>query len=805
MKQLLFNENWKFWNDKNSFALVWNIPETAQEVTLPHDAMIHQEPHADSLNGGNTGFYDGGNYVYVKNLVVTSDMLNQIIALRFDGAYMNTYVYVNGQLAGSHHYGYTGFVVKVNDFVHEGNNEIRVQVRNGVMSNSRWYSGSGLYRDVYLLTSNLLHIEPKGTMVKTLEIDQNDAMIEISVPISNASPQAKTTYVCFEIKDNEGKCICSDKRPYFLYSNESRKISSRYLIKNANTWSAENPSLYTIKTSIVFNGEQVDIDERTFGIRTLSVDSKRGLRINGQTTKLRGSCIHHDQGLLGAATYEASERRRIKILKEAGFNAIRMSHHPSSPVLLKVCDELGMYIMDETFDMWTRFKSDHDYSQFFKDDWKTDVRAMVESDFNHPSVILYSIGNEIPEIATQQGSHLAKEINDFIKLSDDTRPTLAAINGVFASGDSMDDIMNDVLKHHPEALDEDGNVNDFMSALEDNMDEIVTHDIVSKNLEVATAMTDIAGYNYMTARYEKDSKEYPNRVMVGSETYPPEIARNWKLVKELPSVIGDFTWTGWDYIGEAGIGIPAYREGEGGLGATYPCQLAYCGDIDITGFRRPMSYYREIVFGKRKAPYIAVQNPYHYGETLLKTSWIMSDVVSSWTWSGAEHKPVIVEVYAPGDEVELYLNDRLIERKNVGEEIGYLTRFETVYEPGELKAINYQNGEVISSTTLNTANKNDSHLAVQAENQNEDLIYLSIENRDNQNRVITDLEKHLKIAVEGADLLAFGSANPKPTGIYQSCETTTFNGRALAILRKNQNVVKVCVNSGQESCQLLLD
>lgn len=412
MKQELFNDDWLFWYDENSFALVWNIPEQAQKVTLPHDAMISETPYAESKNGNNTGFRDGKNYVYVKIFTAEEEDLYRENILKFEGSYMNTFVYVNGQLAGKHHNGYTTFYVNMKDFLHLGENEIRVQVRNGAMSNSRWYSGGGLYRDVYLLSSDLLHVSATGSKIKTVELENDFARIEVSVPIENM----KCKGIQFDLKlmvcDKDGKILLVDQRPYYLKAGENNEFKTILSLDKIQAWFAESPTMYRMIVELYQEGDLCDTDTQEFGIRTISVDSKRGLRINGQQTELRGACIHHDSGLIGAATYQVAHYRQVRILKEAGFNAIRMAHNPAAPALLRVCDELGMYVMDETFDSWTRFKGDFDYSLFFEESWKNDVSTMVETDFNHPSVILYSIGNEIPEIGTKHGSRIAKMIHE---------------------------------------------------------------------------------------------------------------------------------------------------------------------------------------------------------------------------------------------------------------------------------------------------------------------------------------------------------------------------------------------------------
>ena len=805
MREQKWNNDWKFWIDKDSFALVWNIPEVARDVTLPHDAMIEKPANPDSLNGGNTGFRDGDVYTYVKMLHAPEEYREKTVTLKFEGVYMNAFVYVNGQLAAKSPFGYTTFYAPLNDFLKYGeDNEIRVQVRAGAMTNSRWYSGAGIYRDVYLLESGLTNIVPEGVQVKTENADETYATLKVATELENKTAVAQDLVVETVIKDDEGNVAAKECTFATIFAGENRTIKQRILVENPELWSAENPKLYTYETKVYQNTEAKELlDEAvdTFGIRTLAVDAKRGFRVNGKTVNLRGGCIHHDSGLLGAATYEDAQYRQILRMKEAGFNAIRMSHHPMAPAMLRACDEIGMYVMDETFDMWNRLKSNYDYGLYFQEWWEKDVTAMVRKDYNHPSVILYSVGNEIPEIGTDKGAQTCQELSDKIRSLDDTRYTLASINGVFAAGDAVDQIVADVAANLSAEGKIDGNVNDFMSLMDEHMDEIVVHDAISKRLEKACAGVDIAGYNYMTARYEQDGETYPNRVIVGSETYPPEIARNWDLVERLPHVIGDFTWTGWDYIGEAGVGIPAYKWGEGGFGAGFPAQLAYPGDFDITGFRRPASYYREAVFGLSKKPYIAVQNPTHYGEFLIKTPWVISDSTSNWNWSGMEGKPAIVEVYAQGDEVELLLNGTSLGKKAAGKEAGFRTLFETTYEPGTLTAISYENGQEIGRSELATAGaeralvvEQEAYVGLKAKEQ--ELVYVQVEMRDENGILASDDNQKITLSVEGeVEVLGFGSGNPKPNYNFNEGVTELFGGRAQIIVKKPEGKVTLTVTA----------
>ena len=718
---------------------------------------------------------------------------------------MNAFVYVNGQLAAKSPFGYTTFYVSLNDFLKIGEeNEIRVQVRAGAMTNSRWYSGAGIYRDVYLLESGLTHIVPEGVQIKTENADENYATLKVSVELENKTAVPQNLVVETVIRDSEGKETGKEVTHATLFGSESRTVKQRILVENPDLWSAESPSLYTYETKVYEDTEEkklLDEAKDTFGIRTLSVDAKRGLRVNGKTVNLRGGCIHHDSGLLGAATYEDAQYRQILKMKEAGFNAIRMSHHPMAPAMLRACDEIGMYVMDETFDMWNRLKSNYDYGLYFQEWWEKDVTAMVRKDYNHPAVILYSVGNEIPEIGTDKGAQTCQQLSDKIHELDDTRFTLASINGVFAAGDQVDQIVADVVADLSAEGKIDGNVNDFMTLMDGHLDEIVVHHAISDRLEKACAGVDIAGYNYMTARYEGDGENYPNRVIVGSETYPPEIARNWDLVEKLPHVIGDFTWTGWDYIGEAGVGIPAYKWGEGGFGAGFPAQLAYPGDFDITGFRRPASYYREAVFGLSMTPYIAVQNPTHYGEHLIKTPWVISDSTVSWNWEGMEGKPAIVEVYTQGDEVELLLNGASLGKKTAGKDARFRTLFETTYEPGTLTAVSYEKGQEIGRNELKTAGTERTLVVEQEEyaglkGSDQELIYVQVEMRDQNGVLAADDNQRITLAVEGeAKVLGFGSGNPKPNYNFNEGVTELFGGRAQIILKKPSETVTLTVKA----------
>ena len=802
MKQVNWNSGWKFWSDKDAFSLVWSIPENARDVDLPHDAMIENPANPNSPNSGNSGFRDGGNYTYVKHLELKPEDLGKKYILKFEGVYCHALVYVNEQKAGGEANGYASFYVNLTPYLRAGRNEIRVLVRNVGMCNSRWYSGSGIYRDVYLLTSGATYLEPDCVRVSTESADSDYAVLNVKTTIINESLRADSYTLLTAIRGSDGGEAGCEKTSFFLPAGEAKTLSQRILVKKPALWSEQSPALYCVESSLCRGDETIDSACDRFGIRTLSLDAARGLRVNGEEVKLRGACVHHDSGVLGAATYEEAQRRQVRLLKEAGFNALRISHHPAAPALLRACDELGVFVMDEFSDMWQRGKCDLDYALDFDQWWENDVRLMIRKDFNHPSVVLYSVGNEIPEIGSDAGSETCAKIAGLMRRLDPTRFTTAGINGVFAAGDQMGRILADLSRDMQAAGEIEGNVNDFMTVMDTKMDQIVVHEAISERLEKACASLDVAGYNYMTARYVPDTKAYPNRVMVGSETYPPEIARNWALVKTMHNVIGDFTWTGWDYIGEAGVGVPAYQFGEGGFGAQFPCQLAYCGDLDLTGFRRPLSYYREIVFGLRKQPYIAVQDPAHYGQTLIKTPWVMSDTLGSWDWPGFEGKSTVVEIYAPGDEAELFVNGKSLGRQPLE---GFRALFDTVYEPGELRAVCYEKGQALAEYRLASPGKK-CGIQLCSEGRGEELVYVNALLCDEKGNTVTSADEELSAAVEGAVLLGFGSGNPKPDRNFNEGVARTWKGRAQLVLKPcgaGEITLRVSGESGQ-SAQIAL-
>ncbi|HHV11288.1 MAG TPA: glycoside hydrolase family 2 protein [Clostridiales bacterium] len=791
MQKVNFNKTWKLWKEKNAFELVFRVPEKAIDVDLPYDAMFHEEQTPDSRNQGTNGFLDGEVYKYYKIFSVPKDYEGKNIIFQFEGIYKSASVYINKSLAGQCAYGYTDFFVKANDYLKYGEvNEMLVVAKCGAMPNSRWYSGGGIYRDTYMHIGAPVYIPPYSLRCVTKEITGDGAVVEITAKLNNDGLKAKEVRAVICIEDGEGNRVLCEAYPVRIKGQDEISFRKNVYLETAKLWSDGHPHLYKVHLRLEQDGQVYDEDRITTGLRKLTLDARHGFRVNGKTVKLRGACIHHDQGILGAATYEDYELRRIRILKEAGFNAVRSAHNPASQALLKACDKLGVYVMDELSDVWTKDKTNYDYALDFERDHEKDVAAMVNADYNHPSVILYSTGNEISDICTGKGFETSRKLGDLFHELDPYRYTTNGINGAFAAGDGLADIVRDITGDAEKAGR--GDVNEFMGVMATQMPEIVTHEIVTGILEKLETTMDVLGYNYMTARYLKDAKSYPNRIMVGSETYPKQIAENWEAILQCPAALGDFTWTGWDYMGE--------------VRPVFPELINPVGDIAAIGYRRPVSYYREIVFGLTKQPRIAVQDPDSFGTPREFGPWCYTDCAFNYNYEGKEGRQIMIQVFAGGDEVELFVNGKSCGKQPCGKKTAYETSFHTVYEPGELLAIAYEDGKEIGRTMLRTA-KAPAIIHAAAEKDElfaggESLQFINIQIRDKDHNLVANAANEITIKIEGpASLAAFGSTGAKHDRGFTKQVTTVTDGHALAVLRSGLQTGKVRVTISGEGLQ----
>lgn len=782
MSTTSFNRGWRVGPKISPFAQLQGGVEKV-EVTLPHDALISQPRSADAAGGGRTGYFPDGAFEYEKTFDVPDDWRDRRVSIEFEGVYRDAMVYVNGTFAGQRPNGYTPFTVALDPFLRYGQpNTIRVDAR--VHDDSRWYAGAGIHRDVTLSVTELIHVAPHGIRITTPDIDAERAVVAIATTVQNESTHTRTVRVRSEIRTSDGELAGQGSSPVTLRAGASAIVRQRVYVTQPSLWSVDSPALYTARTILEEDDAALDEHSTAFGIRSLRLDPMHGLRVNGESVKLRGACIHHDNGPLGAAAIGRAEERRIELLKQAGFNAIRSSHNPLSPAMLDACDRLGMLVMDETFDMWTQGKSSFDYSLNFPEWWERDIEALVKKNYNHPSVLFYSIGNEIFETGDALGAEWGRALAEKIRSLDDTR---FVTNGINPFVSVLADVAGMMKAGRAQAESApDGGVNAMMNA-SDMMSRISTAPMVTERTEASFAMLDVAGLNYGDARYELDREQFPNRLIIGTETYPPRIAHNWRLVLDNTTVLGDFTWTGWDYLGEVGAGRIQYDDQPPEFEAPYPWISARVGDIDITGLRRPISYYREIVFGLRSEPYIAVQRPENHGRSGYGM-WAWSDSIASWTWAAAPGSPIVVEVYSDGDEVELILNGRTVGRTRPGQNKQFVAEFDITYEPGEVIAVAYRDGAELGRSTLRSATE-DLCLAVEADRpqlraDDADLAFIAIELRDANGTVATAHDIDVTVQVEGAGVLqALGSARPDTEQTFHGSEWTTFDGRAIAVIR----------------------
>ena len=778
-------------------------------VDLPHDGMIGTPVSPDAPAKADSGYYTGGLTNYTRYVFVPEEWQGSCVGLKLDGVMMNASVDVNGSRVGMCHNGYAPFYVDLTDYVTFGeNNRVTINVNTSMQPNSRWYSGSGLYRGVCLMNGPRVHIVPDGLYVFTKEINDGYAFLEALVEVVNTELQNCMAEVELTLYyDGREEVAAQTKRVIEIGHGKTENARLTLTVKDPLLWDADSPNLYRVKAKVrklgiytthFVPGEDVTVDEAeaVFGIRTVTADPVYGLRINGKTVKLKGGCLHHDNGLLGSVSLPGSEERKVRKLKSIGFNAIRTAHNPPSAALIECCDRLGMYVFDEAFDAWGIGKRGGDYHQFFETDWEKDLTAFVKRDRIHPSVILWSTGNEIPERAgLGDGYGKATKIAERIRSLDGTRPVS---NGICSLWSGLDDKL-------AIGQNQAQNAGDGMKA---TLWETVT--------EPFTNGLDVVGYNYMEDIYERDHEMFPERVILGSENFPNQIGFRWPMVEKLPYVIGDFTWTAWDYLGEAGLGKAAYVEPDDPKAprfpwdlmpdrtSPYPWRLANDADFDITGFRCPQGDYRSVVWGNEET-FLYSMHPDTFGKKEVVSMWGFPYVLRNWNYEGLEGHPTELVVFSKADEAEVFVNGKSIGRKPVSKErpFPYSVRFETTFQPGEVIAVSYQNGKEVSRATLVTTGSAQRIRLVPEKSvmaaDGHDLIYVNIEITDRDGRVVPDAAVALRANVSGAGRLAgFGSANPITEEDYTDSETVSYRGRALLIMRAGYESgtcsVEICAN-----------
>ena len=608
---------------------------------------------------------------------------------------------------------------------------------------------------MWIKTTEPIHSSHWGTFITTPEVTSTTAKVNCKTSIVNESDEDAIVSISTKFINTAGAITAGGELKQLIKAKKLFDFNQAVIINNPRLWSCELPALYTAVTSIYSNGKLLSIDSNSFGIRKISFDVNNGFQLNGKTVKLKGGCFHNDNGPLGAKAYDRAEERKVELLKACGYNAIRCTHNPPSNAFLEACDRLGMLVIDEAFDMWNYGKNPYDYHLYFKDWWKKDIESMVCRDRNHPSVIMWSIGNEIPERGNTEGVATAKLLGDYIKILDSTRAITSAVNGL------------------------------------------------NEDKDPYFAQLDVAGYNYAAGGdhlvggiYAVDHKRMPERIMYGSESYPLEAFGSWMDVVDHPYVIGDFVWTAFDYIGEASIGWLGYFQKQN----FYPWNLAFCGDIDICGWKRPQSYYRDALWKEGQISLFVTppvptfeQNPNR--ESWSKWHWL--DAVSNWNWEGYENKPIEVNIYSSCVQVELFLNGRSQGKKPTNRFTKFIASWQVSYQPGELKAVGYNaKNKMINSAVFATAgNVVNIQMAtdkkiIKANNQ--DLSYITVELLDAKGNRNPLAENQLKFEIEGpGTIVGVGNANPQSLESYQSSERKAWHGRCIVIVKAGKEAGEI--------------
>ena len=777
-----------------------------RKVNLPHDYMIEDDVYADAPSGAASGYYNAGVAHYAREIDIPEEWKGDQVFLRLDGAMMNATVEVNGNLAALQHYGYAPFETDITRLVYPGQkNRIVITVNPSMQPNSRWYSGAGLFRGVEIAHTPKLHVAFGGLAGFTKKIEYRDdgtpetAYLRVSAEIKNENAESRLAEVTFALLDEKtGETVKASKT---LTQVQPLSIGTAHMtltVDEPRLWDAGHPSLYrlqatvkdagTFKTHIVPNEHPTeDTESVLFGIRTVEADVKHGLRINGKEVKLKGGCLHHDNGPIGTVSVYDAEARKVKKLKEVGFNAIRTTHNPPSAALIEACDRLGMYVFDEAFDAWGMGKQPGDYNQFFETDWEKDLTAFVKRDRCHPCVTIWSTGNEITERGGLNDGYVwAEKLADTIRRIDPSRPVS---NGICSFWNGLDDLIQAEQMRKWKESAAGGLQNADIGGKKDLLWEQYTEGFANG--------LDVVGYNYLEGKYEHDHEMFPERVILGSENYPKEIGMHWPMIEKTPWVIGDFTWTAWDYIGEAGIGKATFYEpGDPNIGnpwgapSPFPWRTANDADFDITGQIRPQGYYRRIVWGSRETALFSY-DPSVIGKVETLSNWGFPGVWPRWNWQGQEGRPVDIAVFSSAEEVELLVNGISVGRQKAGEaliqDMPLTFLFRAEYQPGTVEAVSYTAGKEVSRASMRTAGRpvsirlNAETKAMKADGAS--LCHVNAELVDENGNVVPDADVLLKAEVSGAaELLGFGSGNPITEENYSRGLFTSYLGRALAVL-----------------------
>lgn len=760
-RKQLFDYNWKFMMGDEASAKSRDFDDNGwRSLDLPHDWSIEGKVNPKNPTGGAGGYFPTGVAWYRKTFEVSPEWKGKNISVYFEGVYMNSEVFINGQSLGVRPYGYSSFRYNLSPYLDfSKKNVIAVRVDNSQQINSRWYSGSGIYRHVWMSVSDPVHVADWGVAITTPDISPEKAIVQVKTLIKNETALSQRVVLNTQLLAVNSKKAGNDKISVELAANSEKEINQTVQVTNPSLWSPDVPNLYQAHTQILIGNTVIDETKTGFGIRSLRFTAENGFQLNGKTVKISGGCVHHDNGCLGAAAFDRAEERKVELLKAAGFNAVRTSHNPPSEAFLNACDRLGLLVMDEAFDGWRGGKNKNDYAIYFDKWWKRDLETMVLRDRNHPSIFMWSVGNEVSERKTPKAVETAKMLVGTVKNIDTTRPVTSAVV-TWGEWESFDPLM---------------------------------------------AAHDVSGYNYQLHSAPTDHKRIPSRIIVQTESYPRDAFANWKLVQNNSYIIGDFVWTGMDYLGESGIGRSYYSgevPGENWDNDMFPWHGAYCGDMDLTGWRKPISHYRNLLYNNTEKLYMAVREPNPEPLEIKETKWSVWPTWESWTWPGHEGKNIDVEIYSKYSKVRLYLNNKLIGEKPTTEEQEFRASFSVPYAPGILRAVGIESGKEVESSILQTSG-NAAQIKLTADRKallanGQDLSYVTIEITDKEGIIQPNAENRLHFKIEGAGVIeGVDNANLKDIDQYKDSSRNAWHGRALVVIRSTHTAgnIKLTVMS----------
>lgn len=773
MKKINFNKCWNFClNDGKDWSQSFNAIDGGR-VDLPFDFSIIQERREDAPSNASGGFFQCGVGKYQKTFKARK---NKKYFFMCDGSFGVTDVFINSSQAYTNTYGYNSFFVDITEYLrYDKENEILIRVNNQAQPNARWYGGSGLYRDVFLCECDSAYFHPFGTFVRTENIFGSVAYMSLEATLF--SEKKVEGVVDFEIYEGTKRTPCATFSKCVILGKGENTLHAKFQIEDVKLWDIDNPNMYKIKATLNANGAK-DTDESVFGVRIINIDSKRGFMLNGKSIKLRGGCIHHDQGALGSAVYPETEYRRVARLKEAGFNSVRLSHNPQSQYLYEACDRLGMLVIDELFDYWTEGKKQDDFHSYFADNWEKWTDLIVRRNRCHPSIVMWSTGNEIPQKTGRGGGYyIATDIANKIRSLDVSRPITHALCSLWDNREEYD------------------------IELAENGFGAERMDYFAKKTAITADTTDIVGYNYLEYRLERDLQRFPNRVIINTETFPLSAYTTIKQLLNNDRIVGDYVWTAWDYFGETGIGHVEYNEKRGDFATSYPHHIANCGDIDILGERKPQSYYREIAWELRNDPYIAVRHPKLFTTPYFISGWGFYECDPTWCFDGYEGKDVQVYVFADCDEVVLEVNDTEVGRMKKTENGVY--EFKTKYYAGKISAKAIKNGKVIGTHELKTEGKAEkitlipekSYMPKGAEKPQDEIVYVDVRVTDKNGATCTQANNTITYTAKGADILGVASGELTTTEKYIDTTHRACAGKCLLILKKHKGAGKATIKA----------